>query len=93
METTSDLEVGQVVKSKAGRDKGKVFVIYKILDEKYLLLIDGDMRKLKKPKKKKVKHVMIYNDIIEPLKEKIEKGEKFDNAYVRKQLEPYKNKE
>lgn len=92
METTSDVGLGQVVKSKAGRDKGKIFVIIDVLDDKYVLIVDGDMRKLDKPKKKKIRHLIVYNTVLEELREKIIKGEKFNNAYIRKILEPF-NKE
>ncbi|WP_427340480.1 KOW domain-containing RNA-binding protein [Caloranaerobacter sp. DY30410] len=89
METTSDIQIGQVVRSKAGRDKGRVFVVIDILDDKYVLIVDGDLRKLDKPKKKKIKHLIVYKTVLENIKEKIEKGEKFNNAYVRKCLKPF----
>lgn len=92
MDTTSDVSIGQVVKSKAGRDKGRVFVVINILDDKYVLIVDGDLRKLNKPKKKKIKHLIVYMTVLEELRNKIIKGEKLTNAYIRKQLEPF-NKE
>ena len=49
------MEVGQVVFSKCGRDKGRAFVILSIEDE-YVFLSDGQLRPLNKPKKKKIKH-------------------------------------
>ncbi len=93
METTQELNIAQIVKSKAGRDKGRVFAILKILDDKYVNIIDGDLRKINKPKKKKIKHLIVYNKVLTELKEKIEKNKKFNNAYVRKLLDPYKDKE
>lgn len=89
METTSDIQIGQVVRSKAGRDKGRVFVVIDILDDKYVLIVDGDLRKLDKPKKKKIKHLIVYKTVLKNIREKIEKGEKFNNAYVRKALKPF----
>ncbi len=87
METTGELGLGQVVSSKAGRDKDKLFLVIDILDDQYVLIADGDLRKIEKPKKKKVKHLInhsISNDII---KEKLEKGEKIENIYLRRELE------
>ena len=92
MQTTSELQIGQVVRSKSGRDEGRVFVILDILDDKYVLLVDGDLRRLDKPKKKKIMHLIIYKTIIEDLKAKVINGERFNNAYIRKMLEPF-NKE
>ena len=52
---------GQVVISKSGRDKGRFFIIKDILDDDYVLITDGDLRKLDKPKKKKLKHLHFSN--------------------------------
>lgn len=49
-------EIGQIVFSKCGRDKGLPFVVLKIEGE-YLYLADGNLRTLEKCKKKKFKHV------------------------------------
>ena len=89
MELTTDLKVGQIVKSKAGRDKDKVFIINRILDEHHVLVCDGDLRKLSSPKKKKVKHLVIYNTLFTEFAEKLQSNENLDDAFVRKLLEPY----
>lgn len=92
MDSTSDITVGQVVKSRAGRDKGNIFLVLDIIDDKHLYVVDGDIRKLDNPKKKKVKHLIIYNTVVPELKEKTENGTKINNAYIRKLLEPFKIK-
>lgn len=92
METTDDLRIGQVVKSKVGRDKGKIFTITQILDDKYVIICDGDIRKISKPKKKKVKHLIIYNTVFEELEKKVYNNEKITNAFVRRLLKPFNNK-
>ena len=46
--------VGSVVWSKAGRDKGKTYIIVGTLDDKYVLVCDGVTRNLERPKKKKL---------------------------------------
>lgn len=89
METTTELKIGQVVKSKAGRDKGKIFIIQDIVDDQYVMLCDGELRKVSKPKKKKVKHLIIYNTVFDEIAEKTAKKEKINNAFVRKILEPF----
>lgn len=88
MDNTMNLSVGQVVKSRAGRDKGRIFLILSIIDKDYVSLVDGDLRKFDKPKKKKVKHLIVYNTVIEEFKDKVENNAKISNAYVRKLLEP-----
>ncbi|MBQ8803256.1 MAG: RNA-binding protein [Tyzzerella sp.] len=52
------IEAGMLARSKAGHDKGHVYVILST-DETYVYLIDGQIRTMDKPKKKKKKHVQI----------------------------------
>lgn len=89
MELTTDLRIGQIVKSKAGRDKNKVFIVSSILDEQYVLVCDGDLRKLSSPKKKKVKHLVIYNTVLTEFADKLQSNENLDDAYVKKLLKPF----
>lgn len=44
-------EPGQVVISTQGHDKDRWYAIVSVLDEKNMLVCDGDTRKLAKPKK------------------------------------------
>lgn len=88
METTTDVRVGHVVKSKAGRDKDKLFVVLGIVDENYVMIVDGKLRKLENPKKKKIKHLSLYNSIINDLSEK-KANKTVNNAYIRKVLAPF----
>jgi len=53
MDKTFSLLKGQVVRSKKGRDEGKVYIIMDIIDDDLLLLVDGKLRKLDRPKKKR----------------------------------------
>lgn len=51
-------ETGMLVKSLAGHDKGKVYVIA-ALDETCVYLVDGEARTFHKMKKKKKIHVQL----------------------------------
>ena len=64
---TIQLSIGQIVKSRAGRDKGGVFLVYEIVDNEYVLLVDGKLRKIDNPKKKKQKHLTVYNTVLSDL--------------------------
>ena len=50
-------EPGRVVISTQGHDAGRWYAIVSVLDERIVMLVDGDTRKLAKPKKKQVKHL------------------------------------
>ena len=93
MEETRDLRIGQIVKSKAGRDKGRIFLVCRVIDKQFVLVCDGSLRKIKNPKKKKVKHLMIYNTVLTEFAENLGNNKNLNDAYVRKLLEPYALKE
>lgn len=80
---------GQVVYSKAGRDKRKPFIIFDF-DEDYLYLVDGDLRKIEKPKKKKKIHVQIVNKIDFDIKQKLDANSYILDSDIRKALMPFK---
>ena len=71
-----DLKVGQIVRPLAGRDKGQVMVVYEILDQNYVTICDGKLRKVSNPKKKKVRHLAKTNQIVTILHEKLKNGDK-----------------
>ena len=56
------MEIGKIVKSKQGRDKGKVYVVYEIVDNDFVKLVNGDTRKIDNPKKKRVKHLDVVDE-------------------------------
>lgn len=56
--TREPLYEGEIVRSRAGRDRGRAFVVWKILDEQYVLLVDGKLRTTERPKKKKRMHLL-----------------------------------
>ena len=84
----TEFVIGQLVFSKGGRDKGKLFIVIDI-EEDYLYLADGKFRKIETPKKKKTKHVQKVNYVINEIKEKIEEESSLNNAYLRKALRGY----
>lgn len=89
MDLNETISIGQVVKSRAGRDKGRIFLVYNVINSQNVLIVDGDLRKLDNPKQKKIKHLIIYNTVLPELEEKLEGKIKINNAYIRKLLEPF----
>lgn len=84
--TEGKLRVGQVVCSKAGRDKDCCYLIYSVLDENNVQVIDGTNRKIENPKKKNIKHLQIVNRIALEIAEKLTADEKVTNAEVKRSL-------
>ena len=56
--------VGYFAASKAGHDKGQVYVIVKC-DEQYAWLCDGEYKTIAGPKKKSWKHIQRINTVVE----------------------------
>ena len=67
----SDIK-GYFASSKAGHDKGTVYMILES-DDVYVYLSDGKLRPTDKLKKKKLKHVQLIKQKDSDLAEKIEK--------------------
>ncbi len=83
-----DIAKSNIVKSDAGRDQGKLFVVLDVQGE-YLLLADGKSRKVETPKRKKVKHTIFVAEDTTRLAEKIQHDERIINSEVRKTLAMY----
>lgn len=81
-----DLDIGQIVKSRSGRDQGKIFVVFDKLDEDHVLIVDGSLRRVDKPKKKKIKHLTNLKVVSNEIRNAILKEEKINNAFIRKEL-------
>ena len=51
-----DYRPGMLVRSKAGHDKGCIYVVISVKNE-YVYLADGDLRPLSRMKKKNIRHL------------------------------------
>ncbi|MDP2892131.1 MAG: RNA-binding protein [Bacillota bacterium] len=76
------VQLGRVVLSKAGRDRGRYFIICGLIDEAHVMIADGSQRRLKAPKKKKLKHLDLKPEVLEQIKEKLESGKKVFDSEV-----------
>lgn len=56
------MQVGYVVKSLKGHDTGRVYLVVAVLNADFVLLSDGEYRKLDNPKQKRIKHVELLSD-------------------------------
>lgn len=84
-----EIAKSDIVRSAAGRDKGKLFVVLAVEGE-YLLLADGKGRKVETPKRKKRRHVLFVASDESRLSEKIKSSEKITNSELRRTLAAYR---
>ena len=75
-----------LVKVTAGRDKDKYFAVISKEDNNYLNICDGRRRKIKNPKKKKIKHLENLNYSLNLIKEKLERGNEISNSDIKKSI-------
>ena len=80
-----EIVVGSLVRSKAGRDKGDLFIVLK-KDSEYVYLADGKSRKAENPKKKKIKHVQPSGKISDEVLAKLAYAGSVENFEVRNAL-------
>lgn len=79
---------GLVVRSKAGRDKGDLFIILRMENE-YAYIANGELRKVDRPKKKKLRHLQLTGFVSEFIANKLALSGKVTNQEVRKALAEY----
>ena len=79
---------GMFAISKAGHDKGELYIIIKE-DAEYVYLVDGIRRKLLKPKKKKKKHIQIIRKVDGPLCCKINQNETVRDEDIKRAVKLY----
>ena len=84
-------KIGEFAKSKAGHDKEEVFIIIN-KEEEYVYLVDGKSRILDKPKKKKIKHIQVINQIDEELQRKLETNLILRDEDIKRAIKSYKQK-
>ena len=73
--------VGKFAKSKAGHDKNQIYVILKE-DTEYVYLVDGKLKTIDKPKKKRKKHIQIILKEDENVSTKLKQSEMLTNEDI-----------
>lgn len=85
--TERELKPGQIVRSLAGRDKGRYFVVLEVRGDNYALVADGDLRRVEKAKKKNLKHLEFHCYVDQVLYGKLSKGNNVTNRELQRALE------
>ncbi len=85
------MKIGDVVVSLCGHDIGEWYIV-SLVSENIVYLIDGKLKPITKPKKKKQIHVAKTKYFAEQIAKKITLGTYLQNAEVQKTLKFFKNK-
>ena len=77
------VEIGSVVISKCGRDEGRLFLVVGEVDQDFVMIANGDLRKMDRLKKKRRKHLKPTGTVIQALKDRLSRGEKVEDHELR----------
>lgn len=87
-----DSILSRIVLSKVGRDKGRAFIVLEVINEDYLLIADGELRKVENPKLKNKKHLVFTKHFAEDVLIYLKEGKILDNHLLKKDLGEYLEK-
>jgi len=85
-------QLGQIVRSRCGRDEGKFMVVVGFAGDEYVLIADGVSRKSEKPKLKKIRHIARTNTVSLPIAEILQSGGVVANMLIINELKPFNEK-
>ena len=77
------VEVGSVVISKAGRDQGRTFLVVGEVDDDFVMVANGALRKMDHQKKKRRKHLKPTGCVVEALRQRLSQGEPVEDHELR----------
>lgn len=68
------VEVGSIVQSKAGRDEGRKFLVVAEVNDDFVMVADGGLRRMDRQKKKRRKHLKPTGTVVTALRERLAQG-------------------
>lgn len=74
VEVGQSVQVGDLVRSVAGRDCDKYYLVLNI-DANYLVVVNGEQRRVNRPKRKNTKHIHGTNKSAEEMARQIAAGQ------------------
>lgn len=75
--------IGQIVEVTKGRETGQYAVIIGMLNERFVLLADGNKRKYDQPKKKNIQHIRFTGELAMEVFESIQESGRVTNSKLR----------
>ncbi|OEH93211.1 KOW domain-containing RNA-binding protein [Bacillus solimangrovi] len=82
-ESESSPRIGQLVQVLQGKEIGTYSIVISILDNRFVLIADGDRRKFDRPKKKNVNHLKWFDYISPEVQNSIEETGRVTNGKLR----------
>jgi len=80
------IEVGSIVRSMAGRDQGRLFVVIQEVDTDFVMVANGKLRGMDRLKKKRRKHLKPTGAVVEELRGRLAEGAAVEDHEIRSWL-------
>ena len=78
--------IGSIVISMAGRDQGRLFLVVGEVDDDFVMVANGALRKMDRQKKKRRKHLKPTGSVVEELRDRLSRGKPVEDHELRKWL-------
>lgn len=82
-------QIGQVVRITKGREQNQYAVVINIIDDRFVLLADGEKRKYDRPKKKNVLHMELTPYVSSEVRTSLLETNRVSNGKLRFALAKY----
>ena len=86
------IEVGCIVRSLAGRDQGRLFVVIQEIDSDFVMVANGALRGMDRLKKKRRKHLKPTGAVVEELRDRLANGGTVEDHEIRSWLKKEEEK-
>lgn len=86
------IEIGSVVRSEAGRDQGRLFLVVQEVDADFVMVANGQLRRMDHLKKKRRKHLKPTGLVVEELRSRLSDGKPVEDYEVRSWLKKEEEK-
>ena len=86
------IEIGSVVRSEAGSDQGRLFLVVQEVDADFVMVANGQVRRMDHLKKKRRKHLKPTGLVVEELRSRLSDGKPVEDYEVRSWLKKEEEK-
>lgn len=77
------IEIGSIVVSLAGRDEGRRFIVIQEVDDDFVMVANGRLRRMDRLKKKRRKHLKPTGEVVWQLRDRLADGRPVEDHELR----------
>jgi large subunit ribosomal protein L14e len=91
IDTVDGLRHGQLVRSTAGRDQGCLYLIWDLVGDRFIEVVDGNKHSITRPKRKNLRHVKVLMLVAAEIEEQILTGQTLKDYQIAAAIRSKKN--